>query len=105
MRNLKWALPLLLVFVTGAICAQDAKGDKKSPPVVGTLDKAPDGKADIAATLKNAKGDVYNLIASTDDIKKKLTDLQGKKVKVTGSGDKDKYTVTAVDEIKDKPKK
>ena len=103
MRNLKWAFPLLVLLVSAAVYAEDAKPDKpdhKGGALVGTLDKAPDGKADILATLKNKKGDVYNLTATKDDVKKALTDLQGKVVKVKGSGDKDKYTVDSIEEFK-----
>lgn len=104
MRNIKWALPLVLVFVGAALHAEEGKGDGKGHGLFGTLDKGPEGKADIAATLKNRKGDVYNLVAANDDIKKKLADLQGKKVVVKGSGDKDKYTVDSVEEAKDHKK-
>jgi len=108
MRNLKLVLPLAVLFAFTVVRAADGDtkpaGDAKpadgAKPLFGMLDKAPEGKADIAATLKNRKGDVYNLVTTSDEIKKKIADLQCKKVMVKGSGDKDKYTVDSIEEAK-----
>ena len=101
MKSLRFAVPLVLaLLVSASVLAEEGKTEAKK--FRGTVAaKGADAKAEVTAVLNMGEHKTANLIA-TGDVAKKVTDLVGKKVVVTGTKDGDNITVTDIVEAKER---